>query len=503
MGNLQINGGLKVNNSIETSNIIANGQISATSFIGSLTGTATAAARTLPTKVIYGDSHALALKSEFDTYKNSIPREELLTYASGAYDDGSLYMGYFINDYDSTPYGGFYVAHYDTPYYVGISYGNYNQQTILTSSNYATWCAPASHSHDYLPLSGGTMTGTIVTPGNDSVVIKPAKNNYDQIGASDCKFWKIHASTFIGNLTGNADTATTASAVAWGNVTDKPSSFTPSSHSHSHIEYVDTRNINQSPNDLQAGLTIHLKANGADGLSDDGSYHAVVGIKDWNDYSGGPYGQLAITANHMWFRNSNSGTAWNYWRKILDSSNYTSYTVTKTGDGASGTWNINALKASQASKYLHAGASGYHLIKIKDLNEWMTAFTVRLYQAYRYTDIVISGYNYGANHWYSPAASMIGTSGTTPIEVQFGYDSSNYLWVAIPAGNYYGIDIINTTNGYTQFNSYAGLFEISQVSSIPSTFQTSRMAYPPVLADYGTTLPAAGQAGRIFFKKVT
>ena len=186
-----------------------------------------------------------------------------------------------------------------------------------------------------------TTTGTIITPGNDSVVIKPAKNNYDQIGASDCKFWKIHATTFYGNLSGNADTATTASAVAWGNVTDKPSSFTPSSHSHSYIDYVDTRNNNQSPNDLQAGLTIHLKVNSTDGLSDGGNYHAVVGIKDWGDYSGGPYGQLAITENHMWFRNSSSGTAWNSWRKLLDSSNYTSYTVTKTGGGASGTWGIN------------------------------------------------------------------------------------------------------------------------------------------------------------------
>ena len=192
-----------------------------------------------------------------------------------------------------------------------------------------------------LNLAGGTMTGTIITPGNDSVVIKPAKHNYDQIGASDCKFWKVFATTFYGNLSGNADTATTASAVAWANITDKPSSFTPSSHSHSYIEYVDTRANNQSPNDLQAGLTIHLKTNGTDGLSDGGNYHAVVGIKDWGDYSGGPYGQLAITENHMWFRNSSSGTAWNSWRKLLDSSNYTSYTVTKTGSGASGTWGIN------------------------------------------------------------------------------------------------------------------------------------------------------------------
>lgn len=201
-----------------------------------------------------------------------------------------------------------------------------------------------------------TTSGTIITPGNDSVVIKPAKNNYDQIGASDCKFWKIHATTFYGNLSGNADTATTASAVAWGNVTDKPSSFTPSSHSHSYIDYVDTRSNNQSPNDLQAGLTIHLKANSTDGLSDGGNYHAVVGIKDWGDYSGGPYGQLAITENHMWFRNSSSGTAWNSWRKLLDSSNYTSYTVTKTGSGASGTWGINVTGTANYAYYLNTVA---------------------------------------------------------------------------------------------------------------------------------------------------
>lgn len=60
----------------------------------------------------------------------------------------------------------------------------------------------------YLPLTGGTMTGTIVTPGNDSVVIRPAKNNYDQIGSSSYKFWQIYATTFYGTLSGNASTAT-------------------------------------------------------------------------------------------------------------------------------------------------------------------------------------------------------------------------------------------------------------------------------------------------------
>ena len=63
-------------------------------------------------------------------------------------------------------------------------------------------------SSTYLKLAGGTMTGTIVTPGNDSVVIRPAKNNYDRIGSSSYKFWQIYATTFYGTLSGNASTAT-------------------------------------------------------------------------------------------------------------------------------------------------------------------------------------------------------------------------------------------------------------------------------------------------------
>lgn len=69
----------------------------------------------------------------------------------------------------------------------------------------------------YLPLSGGTMTGAIITPGNDSVVIKPAKNNYDQIGGEGQVFYKIWATNFYGTLhgscDGNATTATNADTV--------------------------------------------------------------------------------------------------------------------------------------------------------------------------------------------------------------------------------------------------------------------------------------------------
>lgn len=90
-------------------------------------------------------NHAQAIQSYFDNYKSSIPRDCLTANYSNSYGNGSLYFGYFLSGYDSTPYGGFYVCHYSTPYYVGIENGSYSQQQIITSSsigsqsvNYAT-----------------------------------------------------------------------------------------------------------------------------------------------------------------------------------------------------------------------------------------------------------------------------------------------------------------------------------------------------------------------------
>ena len=49
--------------------------------------------------------------------------------------------------------------------------------------------------------------GTIITPGDDSVVLKPARNGYDKIGDKNIKFWEIYSSYFYGNFKGTADNA--------------------------------------------------------------------------------------------------------------------------------------------------------------------------------------------------------------------------------------------------------------------------------------------------------
>ena len=103
----------------------------------------------------------------------------------------------------------------------------------------------------------------------------------------------------------------------------------PSGHTHTSINYQDTRSVDTSPKDMPNGLSVHLKSNGADGLTDGGTYHSTLMIKGWGDKSGGPWGQLTITQNsNLYFRSSvaSSETDWNAWKKVsLDGHTHSSY----------------------------------------------------------------------------------------------------------------------------------------------------------------------------------
>ena len=111
-------------------------------------------------------------------------------------------------------------------------------------------------------------------------------------------------------------------------------------------------------------------------------------------------------------------------------------------------------------------------INIKPTAGWMLAFTVTLYQSYRAIKIMVSGYQYGSNHWYSPSAVILGDSGHGSTNVYFGYDSNNNLWVGFDGGNYTGVCISDICNGYNQLTDLGEMFTISNVSSL-TTLQTT------------------------------
>lgn len=295
-----------------------------------------------------------------------------------------------------------------------------------------------NHSHPYLPLSGGTMTGTAFiswadtgnwTNNNNNVTFPVTRGGLSWSGQSDgielyavetgndnlelyLKFLDdnsnglsirnskneqtarisstgtITATSFIGSLSGNASSA---SSVPWSGVTGKPSTFTPSSHTHTKSQITDFptsmpasdvyawakastkpsyswSEIGSKPSTFTPSSHNHTTVVGSytyNGGQQNPNYFGTnkVGFlmmnttvnnnsqyKDWiimdcysnNDVGGG----VAIGVNRQSLgayimRSTAERTAWVESAELLHTANYTSYTVTKTGGGASGTWGIN------------------------------------------------------------------------------------------------------------------------------------------------------------------
>ena len=122
--------------------------------------------------------------------------------------------------------------------------------------------------------------------------------------------------------------------------------------------------------------------------------------------------------------------------------------------------------------------SGWYKIKINYSNpdnlHYMLAFTLRLYAYYKWTDIVISGYNNISSNWHLPKAKIYGEIPSGGSTVHFGYDGTNQLWVAIPAAYYGAIAICNVACGYRpNLLTETGIFSIEYQSTLTGTIQTT------------------------------
>jgi len=159
------------------------------------------------------------------------------------------------------------------------AYGAGTEATVLDSSNYSTWAQP---------IASAINTGNI---GSQSV-------SY-------------------------ATTAGTANAVAWGNVSSKPS----------YIMYYQGFTLDANTMDANStGFTYSVNApfTGPIARLSEPGYSLQFNAA----YSGGGTGIAFRT------RNGDTGS-FNTWRVLLNDSNYTAYSPSLTGSGASGTWGIN------------------------------------------------------------------------------------------------------------------------------------------------------------------
>ena len=90
--------------------------------------------------------------------------------------DGALYC----NKYNDSWMGEIYQDYRTGQIAIrGLNNGTWGAwRKVLDSSNYSTYCAEASHSHSYLPLAGGTMTGNITMSANTFVQKEGGSVNY-------------------------------------------------------------------------------------------------------------------------------------------------------------------------------------------------------------------------------------------------------------------------------------------------------------------------------------
>lgn len=162
----------------------------------------------------------------------------------------------------------------------------------------------------------------------------------------------------------------------------------------------------------------------------------------------------------LFFRRKTEG-GYQTWRELIHSGNIGSQSVSY------------ASSSPAAANYGGTDNTTKIKIKINSATSWMLSFVVTIYQGYKSSKVMVSGYNYGSYYWYQPEAVLLGDSdGITSIPVYFGYDSAYNLWVGFDGGSYTGVSISDVTNGYTQISSYKDLFTISNVSSL-STLQTT------------------------------
>ncbi len=278
----------------------------------------------------------------------------------------SLYINSLIGS-NTTPSYNFYVE--GTAKITGTITGNLSGNASSASS--VPWSGvtgkpstytPSSHTHKMtdIPDWGSYIYDVHVSRTANTVLAAPNGSNgsatFRKLVAADIpSITKSKISDFPGSLPASDvyawAKASTKPSYSWGEITGKPGTFTPAGHSHYSLTTIgDQRSIATSPNSYSNNLIFQgLKGNSTIGISNAGTYSYVLGLRGWNDSSGGNSHELAFNNSGIYTRNG--ATSWSTWKQLLDSSNYTSYTVTKSGSGASGTWSINVTgNAATATK---------------------------------------------------------------------------------------------------------------------------------------------------------
>lgn len=212
----------------------------------------------------------------------------------------------------------------------------------LTKTWRTVWDSGNFNPADYLPLSGGSITGGLGVSGYLTagvLKINETGSVYPQIlftgnnGNSSLLFVNaISRELVFRPADGVANDGIVYHSKNLTKLSQLTNDVVPSwalATTNHHLPYDDTRNTNYAPynSNISKGLTtVHLKTTGIDGLADGGNFHSSIYIAPWMDASGGHAHNIAFTDNgNMWMRH---GTAsWSEWVKVYHSGNSNLSTV--------------------------------------------------------------------------------------------------------------------------------------------------------------------------------
>lgn len=212
------------------------------------------------------------------------------------------------------------------------------------------------------PSSGGTVTSVTgtspvsVATGTTTPVISLAAS----YGDTQNPYASKTANFILAAPNGAAGVPTFRAVVA----ADIPALNQNTTGSSRYVAFLDTRATDDQPQG-KAGYSLSLDFKNNTAVSNppvtsSGTYSHVLTTAGW-DTSGGSGGwpsQISV-GDGIAIRQATSATVWGAWRTMLHSNNFTSYSPSLTGSGASGSWAISVTgNAATATNMAYSGLTG-------------------------------------------------------------------------------------------------------------------------------------------------
>lgn len=173
------------------------------------------------------------------------------------------------------------------------------------------------------PLRTRGIVGSDGSGGDGDLYLQLGNNTTDDIYFGNAGAGRItnHGMSYNG-------TAAVAASVAWSNVSGKPSRYPTA---YLDVEG-DHRNVATTPNDYGNKLFFRgLKTNTVINSPTSDTYSYILGLRGWNDPSGGASWELAFNNTGVFVRKQNgSNNSWNGWTKVDTGLTYVGSTTGST-----------------------------------------------------------------------------------------------------------------------------------------------------------------------------